>query len=171
MDQRKLMDNANTITDMAKTQNTVYEIVSDMSSRQDVLEEKITHLEDKIKAVQVNTPISNSPFFSTLPCLTWDLSQLFLNLKLKLAGKWTRQNLNATWQLSSLVISLRLIQEQIESLPETLARCLSQHQERIEQRRNFLHPDTAALLSATSTGGLQTQPPPTIGSPLFPHSR
>lgn len=47
------MDNANTITDMAKTQNTVYEIVSDMSSRQDVLEEKITHLEDKIKAVQV----------------------------------------------------------------------------------------------------------------------
>lgn len=57
MDQRKLMDNANTITDMAKTQNTVYEIVSDMSSRQDVLEEKITHLEDKIKAVQVNFPI------------------------------------------------------------------------------------------------------------------
>jgi cob(I)alamin adenosyltransferase len=53
MDQRKLMDNANTITDMAKTQNTVYEIVSDMSSRQDILEEKITHLEDKIKAVQV----------------------------------------------------------------------------------------------------------------------
>lgn len=171
MDQRKLMDNANTITDMAKTQNTVYEIVSDMSSRQDVLEEKITHLEDKIKAVQVNTPISNAPLLlPTLPFLPWELSQLYLYLNLK-AGKWARQNLNTTWHVSFFVIFLRLIQEQIESLPETLARCLSQHQERIEQRRNFLHPDTAALLSATSTGGLQTQPPPTIGSPLFPHSR
>jgi hypothetical protein len=53
MDQRKLMDNANTITDMAKTQNTVYEIVSDMSTRQDALEERITSLEDKIQLVQV----------------------------------------------------------------------------------------------------------------------
>lgn len=53
MDQRKLMDNANTITDMAKTQNTVYEIVSDMSTRQDALEERIQSLEDKIQSVQV----------------------------------------------------------------------------------------------------------------------
>jgi hypothetical protein len=53
MDQRKLMDNANTITDMAKTQNTVYEIVSDMSTRQDALEERITSLEEKIQTVQV----------------------------------------------------------------------------------------------------------------------
>lgn len=47
------MDNANTITDMAKTQNTVYEIVSDMSSRQDALEERIQNMEDKIQTVQV----------------------------------------------------------------------------------------------------------------------
>lgn len=47
------MDNANTITDMAKTQNTVYEIVSDMSTRQDALEERIQSLEDKIQLVQV----------------------------------------------------------------------------------------------------------------------
>ena len=53
MDQRKLMDNANTITDMAKTQNTVYEIVSDMSTRQDTLEERITSMEEKIQTVQV----------------------------------------------------------------------------------------------------------------------
>lgn len=32
----------------------------------------------------------------------------------------------------------------MESLPDLLSRCLTQHQERIEQRRNFLHPDTAA---------------------------
>lgn len=59
MDQRKLMDNANTITDMAKTQNTVYEIVSDMSTRQDALEERISSLEDKIQMVQVNPKASN----------------------------------------------------------------------------------------------------------------
>ncbi|CRK91847.1 CLUMA_CG005469, isoform B [Clunio marinus] len=111
MDQRKLMDNANTITDMAKTQNTVYEIVSDMSTRQDALEERISSLEEKIQTVQ----------------------------------------------------------EQLESLPEVLTRCLTQHQDRVDQRRNFLHPDTA-MLAASSTGGLQSQPP-TIGSPLFPHSR
>ncbi|EDW62939.2 uncharacterized protein Dvir_GJ14781, isoform D [Drosophila virilis] len=86
MDQRKLMDNANTITDMAKTQNTVYEIISEMSSRQDAIEERLTNLEDKMQSLQ----------------------------------------------------------EHMESLPDLLSRCLTQHQERIEQRRNFLHPDTAA---------------------------
>ncbi|XP_022168844.1 small conductance calcium-activated potassium channel protein isoform X4 [Myzus persicae] len=52
MDQRKLMDNANTITDMAKTQNTVYEIVSDMSNRYDAFEERLVNLEDKLVALQ-----------------------------------------------------------------------------------------------------------------------
>ncbi|KAI5723027.1 hypothetical protein M8J76_017311 [Diaphorina citri] len=52
MDQRKLMDNANTITDMAKTQNTVYEIVSDMSSRYDALEDRLVALEDKLVTLQ-----------------------------------------------------------------------------------------------------------------------
>ncbi|XP_053670680.1 small conductance calcium-activated potassium channel protein [Anopheles nili] len=109
MDQRKLMDNANTITDMAKTQNTVYEIVSDMSTRQDTLEERITSLEDKLTSLQT----------------------------------------------------------QIENLPEVLTRCLSQHQERVDQRRNFLHPDAAAT---GSSSGLPTPAPP-LGSPLMlPHS-
>lgn len=74
MDQRKLMDNANTITDMAKvsflnimnvneflskhlpilqTQNNVYELVSDMSGRQDALEDRLGILEDKLQAIQV----------------------------------------------------------------------------------------------------------------------
>lgn len=71
MDQRKLMDNANTITDMAKTQNTVYEIVSDMSTRQDTLEERITSMEEKIQTVQVNKSLNINPikhFFINL-CL------------------------------------------------------------------------------------------------------
>ncbi|XP_075156567.1 small conductance calcium-activated potassium channel isoform X2 [Haematobia irritans] len=110
MDQRKLMDNANTITDMAKTQNTVYEIISDMSSRQDAIEERLTNLEDKLQALQ----------------------------------------------------------DHMESLPEIITRCLSQHQERVEQRKNFLHPDAAA----------QTLQPPHTPQPMFnapsmqfPHSR
>ncbi|XP_052742365.1 small conductance calcium-activated potassium channel protein isoform X4 [Bicyclus anynana] len=92
MDQRKLMDNANTITDMAKdpfllqTQNTVYEIVSDMSTRQDTIEERLTSLEEKLTSLQ----------------------------------------------------------EQVNNLPDVMARCLQQCWERAEQKRNFLHPDTAA---------------------------
>ncbi|RWS28975.1 small conductance calcium-activated potassium channel protein-like protein [Leptotrombidium deliense] len=48
MDQRKLMDNANTITDMAKTQNSVYELVSEMNQRQELLEERVIALEERL---------------------------------------------------------------------------------------------------------------------------
>ncbi|XP_017754815.1 PREDICTED: small conductance calcium-activated potassium channel protein isoform X2 [Eufriesea mexicana] len=102
MDQRKLMDNANTITDMAKTQNTVYEIVSDMSTRQDALEERLVGLEDRL-----------------------------IGLEEKLTG----------------------LQAQLELLPEELTRCLAQHAERMEQRRNFLHPDTAVAMATAGGGG------------------
>ncbi|CAG9855335.1 unnamed protein product [Phyllotreta striolata] len=88
MDQRKLMDNANTITDMAKTQNTVYEIVSDMSTRQDSLEDRLTTMEEKLLALQ----------------------------------------------------------EQLDLLPELIANRIQTQQEKMEQRRNFLHPDAAAGL-------------------------
>ncbi|XP_039960113.1 small conductance calcium-activated potassium channel protein isoform X9 [Bactrocera tryoni] len=108
MDQRKLMDNANTITDMAKTQNTVYEIISDMSSRQDSIEERLTNLEDKLQSLQ----------------------------------------------------------EHLESLPDVISRCLTQHQERIEQRKNFLHPDAAATSVQASPQSLFNASPM-----LFPHSR
>ncbi|XP_063225627.1 small conductance calcium-activated potassium channel protein isoform X2 [Bacillus rossius redtenbacheri] len=110
MDQRKLMDNANTITDMAKTQNTVYEIVSDMSSRQDAMEERLSGMEDKLAAIQ----------------------------------------------------------EQLELLPDTLARCLSQHADKLDQRRNFLHPESALQPPATPSSSL---PPAAAGSLLLPHSR
>ncbi|XP_068622516.1 small conductance calcium-activated potassium channel protein [Battus philenor] len=93
MDQRKLMDNANTITDMAKTQNTVYEIVSDMSTRQDNIEERLTSLEEKLTSLQ----------------------------------------------------------EQMNTIPDIMARCLQQYWERTEQRRNYLHPDTAAVPTPPSS--------------------
>ncbi|XP_046401104.1 small conductance calcium-activated potassium channel protein isoform X4 [Ischnura elegans] len=120
MDQRKLMDNANTITDMAKTQNTVYEIVSDMNTRQDVLEERLTGLEDKLAAIQ----------------------------------------------------------EQVEMLPDVLARCIKQHCPAVQpppppppnpdpqqQRRLFLHPESAAVPAL-----LAPLPPPPSPSPLS-HSK
>ncbi|XP_038222061.1 small conductance calcium-activated potassium channel protein isoform X1 [Zerene cesonia] len=119
MDQRKLMDNANTITDMAKdpfllqTQNTVYEIVSDMSSRQDSIEERLTSLEEK----------------------------------------------------------LTTLQEQVNSLPDVMARCLQQCWERAEQRRNFLHPDAAAVPTppaANISPYVRTIPPTTHPWPPSP---
>lgn len=36
-----------------QTQNSVYEIVSDMSSRQDAVEERLSSLEDKMQGLQV----------------------------------------------------------------------------------------------------------------------
>lgn len=66
--------------------------------------------------------------------------------------------------------SVSFSQEQLEALPELITRCLSQHQERVDQRRNFLHPDTAAVTTALLP--TPTIPPPSIGSPLLiPHSR
>eukprot|EP00092_Neocalanus_flemingeri_P049340 GFUD01056669.1.p1 GENE.GFUD01056669.1~~GFUD01056669.1.p1 ORF type:complete len:158 (-),score=31.43 GFUD01056669.1:94-567(-) len=52
LDQRKLMDNANTIADMAKTQNSVYEMVSDVNNRQYIMEERLTCLEEKMSNIQ-----------------------------------------------------------------------------------------------------------------------
>ncbi|KAL5275115.1 KCNN2 family protein [Megaselia abdita] len=109
MDQRKLMDNANTITDMAKTQNTVYEIISDMSSRQDAIDERLTSLEDKMQTLQDN----------------------------------------------------------LELLPEIITKCLATHQERIEQRRNFLHPDMAVTTIPQTPQPMYNPNQPII----FPHSR
>jgi hypothetical protein len=57
MDQRKLMDNASTITDMAKAQNNVYEILSDVNSRQDVMDERISNLEERINSIQVSLDV------------------------------------------------------------------------------------------------------------------
>ncbi|XP_051168825.1 small conductance calcium-activated potassium channel protein isoform X3 [Leptopilina boulardi] len=129
MDQRKLMDNANTVTDMAKVQNNVHELVSDMSTRQTTLEERLVNLEEKLTELQ----------------------------------------------------------EQVELLPEALTRCLAQHTERLEQRRNFLHPDTAVALITPGSGGgtvnnlgigmsgsiASSHHPLTSlsNSPLLPHSR
>lgn len=48
MDQRKLMDNANTVTDMAKTLNTVFEIISDITSQHEVFESKFIELEKRL---------------------------------------------------------------------------------------------------------------------------
>ncbi|XP_045481639.1 small conductance calcium-activated potassium channel protein isoform X1 [Harmonia axyridis] len=107
MDQRKLMDNANTITDMAKTQNTVYEIVSDISTRQDTVEERLTTMEDKLVALQ----------------------------------------------------------EQLDLLPDLLANRIQIQSEKNEQRRNFLHPESAAgLQTARSVPPTYPWPGTTISS-------
>ncbi|GAB6020281.1 potassium intermediate small conductance calcium-activated channel, sub N, member 3 [Chamberlinius hualienensis] len=95
MDQRKLMDNANTITDMAKTQNIMYEMVSDLVPRQDSVDERMTNIEER----------------------------------------------------------LNTIQEHLEGLPDIIQRCLQQHQQRVEQRHMFLHPEDAIGHSNVTTPG------------------
>lgn len=42
---------------------------------------------------------------------------------------------------------LQNIQEQMDLLPELLTRCIAQQAEKAEQRRNFLHPESAATIA------------------------
>lgn len=122
----------------SQTQNTVYEIISDMSSRQDAIEERLTNLEDKMQSIQVWQTIESVVF-----------AQWFTYAHTKRTGDI-------------------YLQEHMESLPDLLSRCLTQHQERIEQRRNFLHPDTAAVapIQAPTPQSMFNAAPM-----LFPHSR
>nr|XP_057928701.1 small conductance calcium-activated potassium channel protein 1b isoform X3 [Doryrhamphus excisus] len=54
MDQRKLTDQANTIADLAKTQNMMYDLVSDLQHRSEDLDRRIVALEDKLDFMLVN---------------------------------------------------------------------------------------------------------------------
>lgn len=40
-----------------QTQNNVYEILSDVNSRQDIMDERIANLEERINAVQVSLEV------------------------------------------------------------------------------------------------------------------
>lgn len=56
---------------------------------------------------------------------------------------------NLTWAYTNKIYVT--LQEQINNIPDVVTRCLQQCWERTEQRRNFLHPDTAAVPTPPST--------------------
>ncbi|XP_036410054.1 small conductance calcium-activated potassium channel protein 2-like [Megalops cyprinoides] len=51
MEQRKLNDQANTLVDLAKTQNVMYDLVSELQERSEDLDKRIGTLEDKLDAI------------------------------------------------------------------------------------------------------------------------
>ncbi|XP_016355719.1 small conductance calcium-activated potassium channel protein 2 [Sinocyclocheilus anshuiensis] len=51
MEQRKLNDQANTLVDLAKTQNVMYDLVSELQERSEELEKRIGHLEAKLDSI------------------------------------------------------------------------------------------------------------------------
>ncbi|XP_041647192.1 small conductance calcium-activated potassium channel protein 1b isoform X2 [Cheilinus undulatus] len=51
MEQRKLTDQANTISDLAKTQNMMYDLVSELQHRSEELDRKMVALEDKLDSI------------------------------------------------------------------------------------------------------------------------
>uniref|UniRef100_A0AAY4AIT6 Calmodulin-binding domain-containing protein n=1 Tax=Denticeps clupeoides TaxID=299321 RepID=A0AAY4AIT6_9TELE len=61
MEQRKLNDQANTLVDLAKTQNVMYDLVSELQERSEELDKRIGTLEDKLESV--------SSTLQALPCL------------------------------------------------------------------------------------------------------
>ncbi|XP_067666431.1 small conductance calcium-activated potassium channel protein 2-like [Haliotis asinina] len=52
MDQRKLMENASTLVDMAKTQTHIQDLVADMHSNQGTLEKRVNKIEEKLASMQ-----------------------------------------------------------------------------------------------------------------------
>ncbi|XP_041791263.1 small conductance calcium-activated potassium channel protein 1b [Chelmon rostratus] len=51
MEQRKLMDQANTVADLAKTQNMMYDLVSELQHRSEELDRRIAALEEKLDSI------------------------------------------------------------------------------------------------------------------------
>ncbi|KAI1883336.1 hypothetical protein AGOR_G00244140 [Albula goreensis] len=51
MEQRKLNDQANTLVDLAKTQNVMYEVVSELQERSEELDKRIRQLEEKLDSI------------------------------------------------------------------------------------------------------------------------
>ncbi|XP_047656182.1 small conductance calcium-activated potassium channel protein 1b isoform X4 [Tachysurus fulvidraco] len=54
MEQRKLNDQANTLVDLAKTQNVMYDLVSELQERSEELDKRIGHLEEKLDSIALS---------------------------------------------------------------------------------------------------------------------
>uniref|UniRef100_A0A4W5N990 Calmodulin-binding domain-containing protein n=1 Tax=Hucho hucho TaxID=62062 RepID=A0A4W5N990_9TELE len=54
LEQMKLTDQANTLVDLAKTQNMIYDLVSDLQLRSEELEKRIGSLDDKLDSILVD---------------------------------------------------------------------------------------------------------------------
>ncbi|RWS02126.1 small conductance calcium-activated potassium channel protein-like protein [Dinothrombium tinctorium] len=149
MDQRKLMDNANTITDMAKTQNSVYELVSDMNQRQELLEERVIALEVRIATIAEQ--------LESLP-------ETFSNIIQKALNTHLHQTLNRTLSPPSLN----------DNTQQNTSNPLGNHN---EHRHTHLHPNDAASLATRpswSTFNLTSPGGPSAGrqslNPMVPRA-
>uniref|UniRef100_A0A8C3LF07 Potassium calcium-activated channel subfamily N member 1 n=1 Tax=Chrysolophus pictus TaxID=9089 RepID=A0A8C3LF07_CHRPC len=78
MEQRKLNDQANTLVDLAKTQNIMYDMVSELQERNEDLEKRISALEGKLEALGLS--------LLALPALVTGLHVLLFLLCLAAAG-------------------------------------------------------------------------------------
>ncbi|XP_057254389.1 small conductance calcium-activated potassium channel protein 1 [Pezoporus wallicus] len=85
MEQRKLNDQANTLVDLAKTQNIMYDMVSELQERHEDLEKRLGALESKLEALGLS--------LRALPAL---VSQALGQQQRELLGSWTPRLCPAT---------------------------------------------------------------------------
>ncbi|XP_042650946.1 small conductance calcium-activated potassium channel protein 2-like isoform X5 [Tyto alba] len=85
MEQRKLNDQANTLVDLAKTQNIMYDMVSELQERNEDLEKRLGALESKLEALGLS--------LLALPGL---VSQALGQQQRELLGSWTPRLCSAT---------------------------------------------------------------------------
>ncbi|KAM9515873.1 small conductance calcium-activated potassium channel protein 1 isoform 2-T5 [Guaruba guarouba] len=85
MEQRKLNDQANTLVDLAKTQNIMYDMVSELQERHEDLEKRLGALESKLEALGLS--------LRALPAL---VSQALGQQQRELLGSWAPRLCPAT---------------------------------------------------------------------------
>ncbi|XP_068276651.1 small conductance calcium-activated potassium channel protein 1 [Nyctibius grandis] len=85
MEQRKLSDQANTLVDLAKTQNIMYDMVSELQERNEDLEKRLGALESKLEALGLS--------LRALPGL---VGQALRQQHRELPGSWTPRLCSAT---------------------------------------------------------------------------
>ncbi|TRY64957.1 hypothetical protein DNTS_024638 [Danionella cerebrum] len=85
MEQRKLNDQANTLVDLAKTQNVMYDLVSELQERSEELEKRIGYLETKLDSIN-----------SSLQALPGLLSQAIQQQQHRLLDGLTQRGLTPT---------------------------------------------------------------------------
>ncbi|KTG47405.1 hypothetical protein cypCar_00035351 [Cyprinus carpio] len=90
MEQRKLNDQANTLVDLAKTQNVMYDLVSELQERSEELEKRIGHLEAKLDSIN-----------SSLQALPGLLSQAIQQQQHHLLDRLTQRGFTLTTRPSS----------------------------------------------------------------------
>ncbi|CAG9759974.1 unnamed protein product [Ceutorhynchus assimilis] len=179
MDQRKLMDNANTITDMAKVEvkesikevpllkdefkklqsevneikenlnkaKSTYAEVTKIINEAELIRTSVNKLEKKVEDFKSQDKENLVPAIDEISeRAKRSLNIITQNTVYEIVSDMSTRQDTFEDRLTNVEEKLTALQEQLDLLPDLIASRIQTQQEKIEQRRNFLHPESAAGL-------------------------